>query len=339
MTSAIAIGLSQDNGGGAVSPVVAGKNVVINGALDVWQRNTSFPTLGGLIYTADRWQAYSASNAISVYRQTSGLTGIMYNARVQRNSGTTSTAVNYFAQSLESKDSIRFANQPVTFSFYARAGANFSSASNALAVGLTSGTGTDENWYNGYAGYSNFIVGTATLTTSWQRFTFTGTAPSNTNELAIYFSNTPVGTAGANDYFEITGIQVEQGLTVTPFSRAGGTYQNELAACQRYYQKTYSQGTNPGVTLRQGAIGIIPAGVGGEGMGHHPFPVVMRTTPSYTFYSTNTGASGNIYNASANADVSIGAPNQINDSSYIGFNGGYTTGSIYYWHHTLSAEL
>ena len=41
--------------------VGAGKNAVINGGFDVWQRGTSF-TNPGSAYTVDRWQAYFPAN-------------------------------------------------------------------------------------------------------------------------------------------------------------------------------------------------------------------------------------------------------------------------------------
>jgi hypothetical protein len=54
-------------------------------------------------------------------------------------------------------------------------------------------------------------------------------------ELNINFSNTPAGTASTNDYYEITGVQLEVGSVATPYAPNGATYQAELAACQRYY--------------------------------------------------------------------------------------------------------
>ena len=254
----------------------AGKNFVINGGMDIWQRGTSFAVSTGT-YTADRWQGYRSVAGSTISRQTTSdttnLPSIQYCARVQRDSGNTSTAAINLGQSFESVNSIPLAGKTVVLSFYARRGANYSSASNALKVQLYAGTGTDQNVLTaGYTGSTLGIDQTATLTTTWQRFSYSVTIGVSYTELGVIFVNTPVGTAGAADYFEVTGVQLELGSTATTFSRAGGNIASELAACQRYYflqatgnskvigTGTYYSSSNVYCTLQ--------------------FPVTMRTAPT-----------------------------------------------------------
>ena len=224
----------------------AGKNAIINGGMDIWQRGTSISIAASTgasssTFLADRWQtATGANQAITVSRQATGdttnLPFIQYATRYQRNSGQTGTGDLRFVQSVESNNAITYAGRAVTLSFYARAGANYSATSSRLYATIISGTGTDQNVLGTYTGSSDLIGQYATLTTTWQRFSYATTIPATATEFALYFQFTPTGTAGTNDYFEITGVQVEQGSIATTFSRAGGTIQGELAACQRYYQ-------------------------------------------------------------------------------------------------------
>jgi hypothetical protein len=217
-------------------------NPVLNSAMQVWQRGTSVAqATNGYSYTADRWSLFAQglNNACTASRQvtndTTNLPFIQYCARVQRNSGQTGTSGVGFSQFMESINSIPFAGKTVTFSFYARAGANFSAASNLLTVYLIGGTGTDQNQYAGYTGQTTPVNSTATLTTTWQRFTYTATVGSTVTELATSFFYTPTGTAGAADFYEITGVQLDVGSIALPFRTYAGTIQGELAACQRYY--------------------------------------------------------------------------------------------------------
>jgi hypothetical protein len=170
-----------------------------------------------------------------VTNDTTNLPAIQYCARVQRNNASADTTVIPFGQSLESSNSIPFAGKTVTLSFYARKGANYSSASDALSVTLATGTGTDQNFLSaGYTGSATPISQTATLTATWQRFSYSATLATTMTEMAVRFQFTPVGTAGAADFFEVTGVQVDVGSVALPFRRAMNTLQGELAACKRY---------------------------------------------------------------------------------------------------------
>ena len=235
----------EQNTGGAVSPYVAGKNAIINGGFDICQRGTSFSLSSGAtaVYTADRFGVTTVSGAATVSRQLadSTLPQFKYCIRVQRNSGETATGGQYLAQSVESLNTLQFVNKTISLSFYARKGADYSTTSSLMTATIWSGNAsTDGNILTA----SGFGSGQATvaqvnvsLTTSWQRFTITGTIGSTVTQVAATFNNGPSGTAGTNDYFEITGVQLELGSVATPFSRAGGTLSGELAACQRYYYR------------------------------------------------------------------------------------------------------
>lgn len=282
-------------------PVASLANPVINGGFDIWQRGTSVATGTTFTYSADRWQSNRGAlvAGMTVSRQATGdttnLPNIQYAARVQRDSGNTSTQPLYFYQSFETVNSIPFAGKTVTLTFYARAGANYSSASSGLAVNFRSGTGTDQNISGGYTGSANVVSQTATLTTTWQRFAYTGTIGATATELSTEFAFTPVGTAGANDWFEVTGVQIDVGTwtasTAPSFRRSGGTLQGELAACQRYYWRSTAGSTAQGFAMAQ-AISTTQA------YAYVQNPVPMRLAPTSIEFSTLALAS-----AAANAQA------------------------------------
>ena len=257
-------------------------NVVINGGYDIWQRGTTFTAAD--VYTADRWRKNSQTTS-TVSRQTTSdttnLPTIQYCARVARNSASTDLSSVGVVYTAETADSIRFAGQAVVVSFYARSGANYSSASSALSYNFYTGTGTDQSrsFASGFTGEANIASATKTLTTTWQRFSFTATVGATATELALMFFFTPVGTAGAADYFEITGVQLELGSVATTFKRSngsGGTIQGELAACQRYYLSNSQV-----ITWQGNATNTLGYTVSTT------FPVQMRIAPTVTASAVN----------------------------------------------------
>jgi hypothetical protein len=286
------------------------QNPVLNSAMQVWQRGTSIAPVSATDYTADRWTGYFPTGT-TVSRQVTGdttnLPFIQYCARIQRNSGQTSTTVRQFTQSLETINSVQFAGKTITLSFYARAGANFSSASNLLNARAIWGTGTDQNYTGTYTGATLAVDQNATLTTTWQRFSYTGSIGATATEVAMQFQYTPSGTAGTNDYFEITGVQWEIGSVATPFHTYAATIQGELSACQRYYyrQSASSAGSNPTAFIANGTADSTT-----RTMMTVPMPVQLRTAPTVLDSSTlavfdgvNIYAVTSINNAWANNSV------------------------------------
>jgi hypothetical protein len=304
MTRARDVADTQDNLGGAVAPFVAGKNAVINGGFDIWQRGTSFAVPQNYsTYTADRFVSYrgglNAGATISrqLTNDTTNLPNIQYCLRYQRDSGNTATGDLALLNGCETANSIQFAGKVVSFSFYARAGANYSATSNLLQLRVDSGTGTDQSIGTGYTGQATLISASATLTTTWQRFTFTGTVPATAKEIGWYVFESPTGTAGANDYYEITGVQLEIGNVATPFSRAGGSIGGEFALCQRYYQRL---GALYGYAF---APDSIQGTVSGAPMRAMPTATMVTSTPyaespinvtARTGVNSSTAGSGNV---------------------------------------------
>jgi hypothetical protein len=291
-------------------------NPVLNSAFQVWQRGTSGTansSAAGAGYNADRWQNAATGNAITVARQatndTTNLPFIQYCARVQRNSGQTGTSPFYHTQAIETINSIPFVGKTVTVSFYARAGANYSAASSALGFQLQTGTGTDQNIFS-MTGAAYAINSSATLTSTWQRFTFTTASviATSVTQLGLVMSYSPVGTAGANDYYEITGVQIEVGSVATPFKTYAGTIQGELAACQRYYFRLNS--ANNSDAYMYVATGMANATT--LALGTLFLPTTMRTSPSLSSSGTWMFYNKSIVTTTSSQITSDGAtPQQI----------------------------
>ena len=285
--------------GSSGSSNVAGKNGVLNSNFSIWQRGTS-TTLTSTSFVSDRWQAIRSVAGATATRQVTGdttnLPFIQYCLRVARDSGNTSTSVISMGQNFESVNSIPFAGKAISYSFYARAGANYSAASGALAVYLTSGTGTDQNNITGsFTGATQVVNSTATLTTTWQRFTYTGTVAATATQLSPQFQFTPVGTAGANDYYEITGVQVEIAASASAYSPNGATLQGELAACLYYFNRLAGEGNGQMISNGQCWSST-------NAMASVEYPI-MRVAPTITY---STASFFSLQNAT-NTEVAITA--------------------------------
>ena len=301
-------------------------NPILNSNFAIAQRGTSFALSVAQQYTLDRWYA-ATSNTATYSRQVTGdttnLPFIQYCMRVQRNSGQTGTSSLVLHQPMETVNSIPYAGKTVTLSFYARKGANFSEASSQLTVFLIAGTGTDQNFsLAGYTGQTLPInAQKATLTTTWQRFTYTATIGSTVTELTPYVEYVPTGTAGAADFFEITGFQLEVGSVATPYKPNGATFQGELAACQRYYWRATAQTNYSNICFAMGATSTVVQFI----MNH---PVQMRTNPTSIDYLNLAAYDGStVY--SAYSSIGLNTATLLTVSGNLNFASGITAGKLY----------
>jgi hypothetical protein len=258
------------------------KNRIINGAMAVNQRGggTSLAFSGATAYGLDRWNGWRGAYAANLdMSQQAGFSGYQYCLRAQRTSGTSSTQNMNVSQIIETLNCADLAGQTITLSGNIRAGANYSGGGVAIVLyGVSTTDATVGNLSNGSI-FSSFASTSASITTTASTFTLSGTVPAGTKTIAVQFSWTPTGTAGAADYIELVGVQLEKGSTATSFDYR--PYGTELALCQRYYWKflpnlsrTYfGTGQALATSIAYGCINL---------------PVTMRTTPTISTSGTAT---------------------------------------------------
>jgi hypothetical protein len=252
----------------------AGKNKIINGDFGIWQRGTSTNSASAAsTFLADRWVGrfdYSSGTA-SLSQQTftpgtapvAGYEG-SYFLRLTMPSGASS----YGALAQKIEDVRTLAGQTVTVSFWAK-----SSLAQSATILLRQDFGT--------GGSAIVDLTTAySLTTAWQRFTWTVTLGSLSGKTIGTGSNLLLqpfiyGIYTSSSTLDIWGVQVEAGNVATAFQTATGTIQGELSACQRYYFKHPATGANSpintGSYYSSSNVGTIV-----------PFPVTMRVAPTFS---------------------------------------------------------
>jgi hypothetical protein len=256
-------------------PLSGFRNLIINGRFDIWQRGTSanIAATKSTSYLADRWSSYRDVAGSTQSRVDAGLSGFQYALRMQRNSGNTNTQNILTSTSFEGASVKQLAGKQVVLSFYARCGGNYSAGGSTLYASIGRGiTNVDRNiLYDSFPGYTE-SVSDVTLTTTWQRFAIVSTIPTDTTCMGLYFFYTPGGTAGVNDYFEITGAQLEAGTEPTPFEqRPIGA---ELALCQRYYWRVVNDNSNTFMMGNGNAASSTNVSIS------VPHPVRMRAKPN-----------------------------------------------------------
>ena len=246
--------------------MAGGKNCLINGGFDIWQRGTTFNSIAN--YTADRWVVFPAAGTLNATQSTDVPTSPYFNYSLQV-AGVSSTG-DIIRQRIEAAQSTPLAGQTVTLSVYAK------SSAGTAALKWNTQVPSATNDFNTVVQDQSGTF-SATPAGTWTRYTATFAVSANAvrgYELRIYRDS-----ATSSNTTLYAGIQLEIGSVATQFTRAGGTIQGELAACQRYYWRSSGQ-----------ADAILGTGVVNSGTTGCRFvvnnPVSMRTSPTSVDYST-----------------------------------------------------
>ena len=220
----------------------AGKNKVLNGSFNIWQRGTSFsPTSAAIMYTADRFYVYNNGSAALTASQQSFTAGsapvsgyeatFFHRVTAPASLGTTTQ----FSIGQRIEDVRTFAGETVTISYWAKV-----TSSQASAV---ANVGVQQNFGSGGSSSVSTYGVNPTMGTSWARYSHTISVPSISSKTigtSSYFAVFLTITAQASQDFDIWGVQVEAGSVATAFQTATGTLQGEFGACARYYYRVSS---------------------------------------------------------------------------------------------------
>jgi hypothetical protein len=361
-STAMSVNASQQvtfNNGANLPNTFGFKNRIINGAMVIDQRNAgaAVTQTTSVVYTVDRWSCYgSVASKFTVQRSTTAPAGFTNSLLVTSSSAYTVGASEFFfiQQVIEGFNVADLGwgtvnAQTVTLSFQVRSSltgtfggtisnastnrvypftftisaANTSETKTITIAGDTTGTWSTDN--NGGI-VVNFNMGAGASVSG------TAGAWSGSTLRAPTGATSVVGTNGATFY--ITGVQLERGSIATSFDFRD--YGRELIMCQRYFEKSYDQGTTPGTVSSLGMFTSIRGnGIAGTSM---TFKVTKRAAPTMTAYAPSSGTAGNgrDYNAGADRAVTF---DSIGDSAFTISMGGASVSSAFGVQWVASIEL
>lgn len=250
------------NGG----PLAGLRNKIINGAMEVSQRGTSFAAVANTTYTLDRFRWEQVGAMVVTINQSTDVPDNTFQNSLHVDVTTVDSSLAggdfaFISHKVEGHNVCDLIGKTFTLSFWVKSsktGTHCISFRNSgadrayvmtysvsvadtwefktltLSDGLiTAGTW---NWTTGVGLNIGFILAVGanlqTTANAWQTGNFVGTSAQ-----VNVMDNT------ANNFY-ITGIQLEVGPVATPFERR--PIGSEFALCQRYYQKSYATHTSSG---------------------------------------------------------------------------------------------
>ena len=363
-----------DLAGSADAGGLTGKNLVINGSMQVFQRATAATAAAGGYETADRFIMGEVSGgAYTTERSTDHPTSSGYSLKAQVTTADTSISAAHYAyifhkieaQNLQHLAYGTSSAKTLTLSFFVK-----SNKTGTYTVNLYKPDGTGYIFVQEYtidsadtwekktitisptAGSTSFITASAGaiandngsglevgFSLAWgSNYTgaTSGSWSSNTNHYATTNQVNWLDSTSNNLY--LTQIQLEVGDKATPFEHR--SFGEELSLCQRYYQQSYDDNTVPGTVTNAGCM-IARASSGNVYLVEltRRNIVTMRTTPSVVSYSPNTGTVDKVRTSGGDQTVSGVFDAGRNSTGFPLMSGSVSDGDDVRWHFTLSAEL
>ena len=294
------------------------KNLIINGAMNVHQRGG---TTTSEEYVLDRFRLGRAGGTRTASQEviTSGDAfdaGFRNSFRITNTTAGSTTATDYaeIQHHIESQNiatsgwNYTDSAKDITLSFWAKSSVgqtfNLFIKNDDTGYRYTSTfTLTANTWTRitkTLSGDSNLVLNNDNgkgLLVSWQVYQGTNWTTSTPNNDTWKASGNPDDmtttwntTTGAT--FDLTGVQVELGSTATDFEHR--SYGEELALCQRFYCKSYSEGDVAGTVTDEGKLNMYTMNISGGWWQciNIKYPVNMRTIPTVTTYSPSSGDTG-----------------------------------------------
>ena len=284
---------------------LSNRNVIINGAMQVAQRGTSFTSNG---YTMDRFRVANGSvgNITTTQESTNSPSGVSkYSMKVTatNTASLASSSDGWIRYVIETKDienlTLSDTTKHFTVSFYVKC-----SDTGQSSIGVTSGNFSSAQYVSPFtianadtwqrvsvaipcSSLLSNVNGDYGLRLYWDIGAGTNYQTSSTNQWVTggtYASSGNLQITGVNGrYLQITGVQLEVGDTATPFEHR--SYGDELARCQRYYQLNTAMS---GQTYTSTQLSV-----------HTSLATEMRSSPSISLFN-GTSAAVDIGNAIRN---------------------------------------
>jgi len=266
------------------SPSLGGRNLIINGAMQVAQRGTSTTDVAGY-QSLDRYYVGSTGYTIAQSTEVPANTVFEYSLSSTRPTATSHFISQYIELPATGKAGVFWNGNTVTISAYVK-GVNGATFNIKPAFSTGSGGSTGAYW-----GTTTTLDADGT----WQRYEATYSVDQNVgaSDTSVRFLITYNATA-TNETFYITGVQLEVGSVATPFEHR--SYGEELALCQRYYYKLAAEDTFTNFFQASWRATTDARGV-------VPFPVTMRAIPSISTSGSITSLGHGTYSSIQLADA------------------------------------